>query len=154
MPYRENDNTKLIKHSITRFLSYREHSKCELHRKLTAKEYDPQLCWDWIEKFADQGLQSDERFTESFVRQKLAKGLGEARINAELSQHNIAKSVVIQVMKELQPDWFELAKGVFLKRFGAHPEQDLKAKQKQQRFMFYRGFNHEQVMYAMESAEI
>ena len=54
---------------------------------------------------------------------------------------------------ELNLDWFELAVKVFDKKYVNKPAKDFKDQQKQQRFLYYRGFTHEQIHYAIESTK-
>ena len=53
-------------------------------------------------------------------------------------------------MSELGIDWFELAVKVFDKKYACKPAKDFKEQQKWQRFLYYRGFTHEQIRYAIE----
>ena len=59
-----------IKNSISRYLSMREHSKSELTEKLLKKNYESDLIIRCINEFSEKGLQSDYRYTESYVRSK------------------------------------------------------------------------------------
>lgn len=145
----DNDR-KIITHTITHLLSRREHSRKELLSKLQRKGLPPSLCEEQIEKFVDNNIQSDTRFAESLIRGRVAKGQGENRVRQELREHNIDDSAVASAMAEIDPDWFELARQVKIKKFGEHSEQDWQKKQKQIRFLQYRGFTHEQIQYAME----
>ncbi|MGJ8678729.1 regulatory protein RecX [Paraglaciecola sp.] len=147
------NNTKIIKHTITRFLARREHSKSELLKKLAERDFDIELCRQWIDKFSESDIQSDLRFAESLIRGRVNKGVGEVRILKELKDHKIDNDFIRQAMQELQIDWFELASKVFIKRFSGQVATDWKAKQKQQRFMYFRGFSHEQISYAFDSVE-
>lgn len=139
------NNTNIIKHTITRLLARREHSKAELLKKLLARGFESELSTVWIEKFSGNNIQSEYRFTESFIRSKVTKGLGEARIRNELREHNVDSHLVNQIFREMAVDWYEQARAVFEKRYSGGLEMDYKARQKQQRFMYYRGFNQEQI---------
>ena len=50
-------------------------------------------------------------------------------------------------------DWFALAADVAKRKFGFKSAQDQKAKAKRVRFMQYRGFNFEQIKYALSVSE-
>ncbi|MCF2950187.1 recombination regulator RecX [Paraglaciecola aquimarina] len=147
------NNIKIIKHTITRLLARREHSKSELFKKLIERDFEPDECRQWIAKFCESNIQSDQRFTESLIRTRTGKGVGQRRILQELKEHDIDPDVIANMFKEAQIDWFELAKKVFIKRFSEEAGTDWKARQKQQRFMYYRGFSQEQISYALESVE-
>jgi SOS response regulatory protein OraA/RecX len=66
---------------------------------------------EWLEKFNQNNLQSNKRFTESLIRGRLNKGIIESRIRNELEEHQISTAA----MSELCIDWFVLANKVFEK---------------------------------------
>ena len=55
------------------FLSRREHSKKELFNKLFKRVDNFELLNQEIDKLANEGLQSDERFSEAYIRSKTQK---------------------------------------------------------------------------------
>ncbi|MFT4811408.1 MAG: regulatory protein [Arenicella sp.] len=57
------------------------------------------------------------------------------------------------VMNELSIDWFELAVQVFEKKYAGKLIAYSKGQQKQQRFLYFRGFTHDQIHYAIESSK-
>ena len=56
-------------------------------------------------------------------------------------------------MNELSIDWFELAVQVFEKKYAGKLIAYSKGQQKQQRFLYFRGFTHDQIHYAIESSK-
>lgn len=148
------DTRKIISNCIQQLLARREHSKVELARKLHSKGFDAQLCAEMIERYAVENVQSDMRFAEMLVRSKVSKGQGVERIRNELREHQIDQQAIQLALQsseqELQLDWFELAKQVRQKKFGQSVPQDWQQKQKQQRFLQYRGFTLEQIDYALQ----
>jgi SOS response regulatory protein OraA/RecX len=108
----ENE-VKIIKYTITRFLAGREYSKHELLKKLMLPDFKHHLCTEWIDNFNQNNLQSNEMFTESLNHGRSNKGIGESRISNGLKEHHISAEVVAAVMGELIIDWFELAVKVF-----------------------------------------
>jgi regulatory protein len=139
------EEAKIINHTITRLLSMREHSEFELLQKLSVKGYCPKLCQQQLQLFIDKRLQSDHRYLESFVRSAFNKGKGPQYIRQSLKQHNIEGSHVNEAINDEEYDWFELANKVRTKRFGISPPTDFVEKQKQMRFLQYRGFEQEQI---------
>jgi regulatory protein len=75
----ENE-VKIIKYTITRLLSGREHSKCGLLKKLLQRDFERHLCLEWIDKFNQHNLLSKARFAESLIRERVDEGIGELRI--------------------------------------------------------------------------
>ena len=141
---------KIIKHELTRLLSKREHSQHELLLKLKSKGYCAETSENLLQEFAHANIQSDERFAEMLVRSRVNKGQGFNRIRSELNEHDISEYVLLQLERELEIDWFELAKSVAQKKYRSSDVSDWQQKQKCMRFMIYRGFTSEQANYAME----
>ncbi|WP_299072642.1 regulatory protein RecX [uncultured Paraglaciecola sp.] len=148
----ENDS-KIIKYTLTRLLAGREHSEHELLKKLMQRDFERSLCIEWIEKYKQHKLQSNERFAESLIRGRANKGIGELRIRQELKEHQITAEIVAQAMDELSVDWFELVLKVYEKKYKGEAPKDYKEQQKQQRFLYSRGFTPEQIRYAIETSK-
>lgn len=140
---------KVIISQITQLLARREHSAVEITRKLVAKGYSPEVVEQIVGEFTAKDIQSDYRYVESRIRNAMRRGIGPVRVSAELKQHRVSARLFSQVQDEIEPDWFELAKEVKWKRFGELTERDPKLRFKQQQFLLYRGFNSEQIKYAM-----
>jgi regulatory protein len=134
-------------------LARREHSARELANKLGSRGYAAEAVASALERLAAERLQSDERFAEAYLRQRSQKGYGPQRIAAELRERGIEDSLISEAFRraegEGEVDWFELAAGVYQKKFGSEPPDGMKERAKRQRFMLYRGFSHEQIAEAM-----
>jgi regulatory protein len=128
-----------------RLLATREHSQHELRRKLGQKGHDPDAIEAVIEQLAVQGLQSDERFIESFVTSHRERGKGPKRIRMELQQHHLPYELIEKHINERNSEWREHALQVKLKKFGQAPIEDIQDRAKQTRFLEYRGFTHDQI---------
>jgi regulatory protein len=127
------------------YLARREHSAKELQQKLADTGYEQEEIQQALERLAQEGLQSDARFAESFLNARVQRGYGWMRIRMELQQRGVDESVISSVLNESDVDWFALAIQVRCKRFGEDDPEDVKARAKQQRFLQYRGFTHEQI---------
>tara|TARA_R110002167_G_scaffold1441_16_gene6898 strand:+ start:9862 stop:10320 length:459 start_codon:yes stop_codon:yes gene_type:complete len=144
-----NEPCKEIKYTITRLLARREHSRHELVGKLKLRNYDTELCEQWLNKFAQSDIQSDERYAEMLARSKVNKGAGELSIRNEFRLHHIDDDIVNRVLTQLDMDWFEHAVLVLEKKKGHAQLSEPKVYQKYYRFMLQRGFSAEQIHYAM-----
>ncbi|MGS2720458.1 regulatory protein RecX [Paraglaciecola aestuariivivens] len=144
-------DTKIIKSTLTRLLAAREHSKHELLTKLLERNFDYDLSIEWIEKFNQHNLQSEQRFAEALIRGRVNKGIGELRVLNELKQHKIPPEVINLAFEEEPVDWFELAIQVHAKKYKNQPIIDHLTRQKRQRFLYSRGFSQEQIHYALNS---
>ena len=145
-----DNDAKIIRHKLTRLLSRREHSQTELRKKLSDLEMCPDLIDETIKKFAEKDIQSDVRFAEAVVRGAYHRGKGPVFIERELNNHNIDFALVRELVNDDDFDWFESSKAVRAKRFGEDMPDDWTAKQKQMRFLQYRGFAQEHIKYAFE----
>jgi regulatory protein len=121
-------------------LARREHSRRELKQKLTKRFKDEGLVEEQLERLTEENLQSDARFAESFLRQRLSRGHGPIRIRQEMRQRGISDAEIGAAMEAETPNWYELAEHTFLRKFGSAPAGDIKEKARRSRFMQYRGF--------------
>ena len=127
-------------------LARREHSLAELQRKLSQR-FDTEELDAALEKLAEDNLQSDERFAQSFTRERMMRGVGPLRIESELRQRGVQSvfidQALVAVPKEERTTWREVAQDVLLRKFGDSPPADLPDKARRLRFLGYRGFGEE-----------
>lgn len=135
----DQDLSKKIYNSALGLLSRREHSLQELRQKIL-KKYSPiDLCLldDALHRLKENGLQSNERFCECYIRSRLAKGFGLERIENELRERGIADGVR---GVEQEFDINAVLASVWRKKFKVLPA-DFEEKTKHIRFLRYRGFS-------------
>ena len=96
-----------------------------------------------LDKLADEGLQSDERFTESFVHHRVKKGQGPKKIEQELRQRGVAPELIMDSLYCESHDWLDMAESIRTKKFGEEVPKDYQKKAKQSRFLYSRGFDSE-----------
>ena len=87
-----------LQSTALRMLATREHSRQELRRKLLSRsEEDGEGAAEVVEavldRLAGNGLQSDTRFAESYVRSKAAR-MGQARLRRELLERGVSTEIV------------------------------------------------------------
>lgn len=133
-------------------LARREHSARELVTKLGSKGVEAGIADAVLARLIAERLQSDERYTELYIRLRSEKGYGPVRIKAELRERGIDDGLISgqfrRVDDENEIDWHERAATVYTKKYGDAPAEDIKQRAKRQRFMQYRGFDHEQIVAA------
>jgi regulatory protein len=133
-----------IRYKAMDFLARREHSRKELREKLRKRYDDHILIDEVVDTLVLEGLQSDKRYVESFLRQRVAAGYGPLRLRAELRQRGISENEISLGLSELSGDWLALAETAWQKKFGV-AAVDAREKAKQQRFLAYRGFSNETI---------
>jgi regulatory protein len=134
------------------YLARREHGRTELLAKLEKAGFDANIADDAVAQLVDDGLQSDTRFVEAFVRSRVGQGKGPARIRAELREHGVSESLVAAGLEAAGEDWSALAREVRLKKFGSAPPMDFKDKARQMRFLQSRGFDMDDIQSAVSAA--
>ena len=132
-------------------LARREHGRAELERKLISAGIDADVAAAALQQLADEGLQSDRRFVESFVQSRIRQGKGPVRIHADLGQRGIPARLVGEVLEQAGEDWYALAREVRAKKFGPSQPAEFRDKARQMRFLQYRGFEPDQVQAAVAS---
>jgi len=131
------------------FLARREYGHTELIRKLAKKGFERRAADDAVGKLAAEGLQSDQRFAESFVQSRVNQGKGPVRIRVDLGQRGIDAAAIEIALEDACPDWHQLAREIREKKFGRALPADFKEKARQMRFLQYRGFEQDHIQTAV-----
>jgi regulatory protein len=149
-------------------LARREHSLSELERKLCRRFDAPDLVASVLRDLQRENLQSDERYAEGLLRQRIQRGYGPTRIRQDMRERGLDEAAISAAHAAVEPDWFAAAESVFARKFGAAAGAEaelaivgreegpadpaalrearqvaLKEKAKRMRFMQYRGFASE-----------
>jgi len=130
-----------IRRAAMNLLSRREHSLDELRQKLQRRFDNAAMLENQLQRLADENLQSDARFAESFARQRAGRGYGPSRVRQEMRQKGISDNAIAQAFETAELDWWALAEAAFRKKFGEPARVEMKEKAKRMRFMQYRGFS-------------
>ncbi len=133
------------------FLARREYSRAELATRMGAKGVESDEIHRTLDQLAEDGLQSDARFAEVFVRSRIARGQGPVRIRVDLGQRGVDEPLMTLAFEAESPDWQSLACQALAKRFdgpGATPRE----RAKRERFLAGRGFEFDHVRHAMTHA--
>ncbi|EWH01349.1 regulatory protein RecX [Halomonas sp. BC04] len=135
-----------------RLLARREYSRAELVERLAAKGHDAAAIGDCLDALAEQGLQSDSRFAESFLRSRVARGQGPLKIRGELSRRGIDRATLEAAFAEAEEvDWFALACDSLARRFDG-PGDSPRERARRERFLASRGFDFEHLRHALDHA--
>ena len=141
-------------------LARREHSQHELKTKLTRKfpDLSPAVVLAVLSRLTAEGLQSDERYTESRIRYRLERGFGYHHIRNDLISKGVDPYLVDQMLHPDDDCWLLKArelieKKMFLKEGLPHrilvfagPEH-----KKLARFLEARGFSQRDIRVALDA---
>ena len=127
-------------------LARREHSRLELYQKLKQKKFEPNIINTELDKLSNEGLQSDERFAEAFLRSRIDKGKGPKIILSELLQRGVDELLVSNVLESIsEGQWCEVAYETMNKKLGNESELDYDKQLKLMKFLNNRGFTRSQI---------
>lgn len=157
-PSSRAESHKALRKKAMDLLARREHCVAELRRKLQshadgrgkAQDLDAAAIDEVLAALQKDGLLSDERFTEAFVRYRRNNGYGPQRIQAELRERGVSEKIAAIYLDFSDPQWFERASSVRNKRFGEGKPKDFKERARQARFLQYRGFTSDQARRALD----
>lgn len=133
-----------LRRSAMDSLARREHSYVELQRKLRLKY--PDAPHDEIDlqlgRLRDQGLQSDARFVESYVRYRKSRGFAYLHIRSDLLGRGVSESLIERNLFEDDDDWLPMAEALVKKRLQGEADLSFGSKPhlKLLRFLESRGF--------------
>ncbi|MDY0206090.1 MAG: recombination regulator RecX [Pseudomonas sp.] len=133
------DTPVSIRRSAMNLLARREHGHVELARKLLLRGADADMIEVELQRLTEDGLLSEERYLESYIRSRANQGRGPMRIREELIQRGLDRSDVERGLSASGIDWDEHLLELWQRRFDGCTV-DLKDKAKQSRFLAQRGY--------------
>jgi len=142
-----------VRNAAVAMLARREHAARELCTKLIQKGWPVEQVSAVVAELAADGLQSDGRFTEAFIRSAIARGHGLVRIRAALRERGVDEALIGEQLAGCDADWAGQVEQVRRKRFGAALPGDPKERARQARFLQYRGFSVEQIRRALRQQD-
>ena len=156
---------KEILHRAINLLSRREHSHKELHQKLLNKDFSSDDILPVLADLCSKDYLSDERFAASLLRMRVDRGFGWLAIKSELNSKGVGATIINELSKNDEIDWYLQAELAYNKRFStpliwcsSFEEADsrslkdktyrlaIKEKAKRMRFLQYRGFTSDQII--------
>jgi regulatory protein len=126
-------------------LARRDYSTEDLRLKLLEKGYDASVVLPLLEALRDEKLLDDRRYLENFVTYHAARGQGPLRVASELRRHG----TLVEEYLDTYPDWLAQLNKARLKKFGGKSPKTYAERQKQARFLGYRGFTSAQIRMAL-----
>lgn len=131
------------------YLARREYGRAELEARLEDAGFDKGTARTVVDGLAAEGLQSDRRLVEDFIRSRIAQGKGPVRIRLELKGRGLDEGLVDELLAACDADWQHLARRIREKKFGPEMPADFSEKARQMRFLQYRGFEPGQIQAAV-----
>ncbi|GAB4353967.1 MAG: regulatory protein RecX [Gammaproteobacteria bacterium] len=145
----DRTSPEYVRDIALRLLTRREHSLKELVWKLEGRDLPSDVVADVTRRLADEGLQSDERFAEVYVRSRAERGYGPRRLKAELRQRGVGDELIERSLMEAGIDWREQAVRYYRRRFGDTAPRDWQEEARRCRALEQHGYTAEQIREAM-----
>jgi regulatory protein len=115
---------------------------------LLEKGYDTSVVMSLLVALGDEKLLDDRRYMENFVAYHAARGQGPLRIRMDLRRHGL-QGPDVEAYLDTFPDWLAQLQKARQKKFGAGLPKDYTDRQRQARFLSYRGFTSAQMRMAL-----
>ncbi len=112
------------------------------------KGYDSVVVAPLIEALRAEKLVDDRRYVENFVTYHAARGQGPVRVRLALRRKGLQGELVEECVAAY-PDWMLHLREVQLKKFGAEHPSNYPEKQRQAKFLEFRGFTGAQIRSAL-----
>ena len=140
---RQLDTDPVIRARDTAFrlLTRREHSRAELHNKLTVRGYDSDIVNDLLTSLAAVDLVSDHRYAQALVAHRVGTGYGPQRIMMELKDKGVASEIIDQALLAAEVDWDELLRVQHNRKFGISKAGSFKEWARRAQYLDRRGFS-------------
>lgn len=124
-------------------LARREYSFAELESKLLPYSEDESLVYNVLDWMVESGYQSDERFSNMYVRSKGVSGYGPIRIRLELTQKGVKEYLIEQAFEENinEVNWEEEVDRLIEKKAKSLDMTDMKSRSKVMGCLQRRGFS-------------
>ena len=132
-------------HRAINLLARRDHSAEELKIKLNQKGFDSISIERVIDHLKAENLQSDDRFTESFVNERKRRGHGPIKIQHELKQKGVSSLLIEAYVDSQHPEWTQLAQLHYQKKYTNKEVNNYNEWTKRARFLQGRGFTTPQI---------
>tara|TARA_Y100000816_G_scaffold215261_1_gene160484 strand:+ start:727 stop:1176 length:450 start_codon:yes stop_codon:yes gene_type:complete len=135
---------KDIRLKIMNALSRREHSEKEIYLKFVNLVNSKDTLLEEILKLKEEGLISNQRYAEAYIRSRFHSGFGPIRIKYELEKKGVIESIIKTAFQETDLDWDDKLKSEFKKKYESNDMKSLNDN-KISKFFLYRGFDLEKI---------
>ena len=125
-------------------LSRREHSEKEIYLKFVNLVNSKDTLLEEILKLKEEGLISNQRYAEAYIRSRFHSGFGPIRIKYELEKKGVIDSIIKTAFQEPDLDWDDTLKSDFKKKYESNDMKSLNDN-KISKFFLYRGFDLEKI---------
>ena len=96
---------KDVRIKVMNALARREHSEKEIYLKFISLVESENKLLEEIKKLKEEGLLSDDRFAEAYIKSRYYSGFGPIRIQYELEKKGVLQNKIENAFQETGLDW-------------------------------------------------
>lgn len=139
---------ELYDHAVS-LLARRDYASGELARTLSKMTENREKIDKALSRLVECGYLDDNRLITHMIDKHVRKKHGPARIKQEIRQKGFSPELVEQVLEKVDVDWYAMARELKVSKFGDAVASEAKEKNKQIRYLQYKGFSMDMIFEAL-----
>lgn len=139
---------ELYDHAVS-LLVRRDYASSELIRVLSKVTENREDIDKALSRLIECGYLDDHRLINHLIDKQIRKKHGPARIKQEIRQKGFSQELVEQILEKVDVDWYAMAKELKVSKFGDVVVSEAKEKNKQIRYLQYKGFSMDMIFEAL-----
>ena len=139
---------KAIRKVIERLLRFRMRSEKEIRDRLIEGKYQKELIENNIKRYKEIHLIDDKFFAKIWTEYRLKKPIGLKKIRIELKTKGISDIIIEDILNNIDIEYQEeeIILDIIKERLDKYKQDNKnKTKEKIYRYLYYRGFNKENI---------
>ena len=139
---------ELYDHAVS-LLARRDYASGELARTLSRMTENREKIDKALSRLVECGYLDDNRLITHMIDKHVRKKHGPARIKQEIRQKGFSPELVEQMLEKVDVDWYAMARELKVSKFGDAVASEAKEKNKQIRYLQYKGFSMDMIFEAL-----
>lgn len=139
---------ELYDHAVS-LLARRDYASGELARTLSKMTENREKIDKALSRLVECGYLDDNRLITRMIDKHVRKKHGPARIKQEIRQKGFSPELVEQMLEKVDVDWYAMARELKVSKFGDAVASEAKEKNKQIRYLQYKGFSMDMIFEAL-----
>lgn len=139
---------ELYDHAVS-LLAKRDYASGELTRTLVKMTENSECVDKALQRLIESGYLDDARLITHLIDKHVRKKHGPTRIKQEVRQKGFSQELVEQALEKVEVDWYAMARELKVSKFGEEPASDAKEKNKQVRYLQYKGYSMDMIFEAL-----
>ncbi|HBX8242171.1 TPA: regulatory protein RecX [Klebsiella pneumoniae] len=139
---------ELYDHAVS-LLARRDYASGELARTLSKMTENREKIDKALSRLVECGYLDDNRLITHMIDKHVRKKHGPARIKQEIRHKGFSPELVEQMLEKVDVDWYAMARELKVSKFGDAVASEAKEKNKQIRYLQYKGFSMDMIFEAL-----